>query len=139
MNEAEIAAGLAQTPSYRYAERVGRQLFVAGQVPRDSKGDLVGLGDASRQVEQCLRNLELLVRHHGFSAGDIRKLVLYVAGNRDEMNAAWSSVVNWFGESVPPATLLGVAMLGYVGQLVEVDATVVAASDKANSVGSAGG
>jgi hypothetical protein len=31
VNEAEIAAGLPATPQYQYAQRVGDQLFVAGQ------------------------------------------------------------------------------------------------------------
>ena len=38
---------------------------------------------------------------------------------------AWTEVVSCFDMNVPPATLLGVTFLGYVGQLVEVDAVVV--------------
>ena len=43
------------------------------------------------------------------------------------LSAAWKAVAEWFDGSVPPATLLGVARLGYVGQLVEVAATVLKA------------
>ena len=45
MNELEIKAGLAPTPGYRYAKQIGNQLHIAGQVPLDSAGTLVGLGD----------------------------------------------------------------------------------------------
>jgi enamine deaminase RidA (YjgF/YER057c/UK114 family) len=57
MNEAEIKAGLAVTPGYRYAEKVGNQLFVAGQVPHDADGQLVGIDDPHTQSSQCLDNL----------------------------------------------------------------------------------
>lgn len=53
MNEAELSAGLSATPQYRYADRLGDHLFVAGQVPLDSDGQLVGREDPSTQALQC--------------------------------------------------------------------------------------
>ncbi|WP_197506390.1 hypothetical protein [Acidovorax sp. RAC01] len=41
MNEAEIAAGLPSTPNHQYAQRVGSQLFLAGQVPQAADGSIV--------------------------------------------------------------------------------------------------
>jgi enamine deaminase RidA (YjgF/YER057c/UK114 family) len=125
MNEAETNAGLSPTPQYRYADRFGKQLFVAGQVPLDSHGNLVGHQDPSAQALQCLRNLERLLAIHEFQVNDIRQLVVYVIGEQASISAAWSAVADWFGGQVPPATLLGVAGLGHVGQLVEIDATVI--------------
>ncbi len=127
MNEAELSAGLSATPQYRYADRLGNRLFVAGQVPLDSRGQLVGPEDPSTQALQCLRNLERLLAVHEFQVTDIRQLVVYVVGDQASLAAAWSAVAVWFGGQVPPATLLGVAGLGYVGQLVEIDTTIVKA------------
>lgn len=127
MNEAELNAGLSATPQYRYADRLGDRLFVAGQVPLDSHGHLVGPQDPGAQALQCLRNLERLLAVHEFQVNDIRQLVVYVIGDQASLSAAWSAVADWFGGQVPPATLLGVAALGYVGQLVEIDATVIKA------------
>ena len=127
MNEAELSAGLSATPQYRYADRLGDRLFVAGQVPLDSHGQLVGPEDPSTQALQCLRNLERLLAVHAFQVTDIRQLVVDVVGDQASLTAAWSAVANWFGGQVPPATLLGVAGLGYVGQLVEIDATIIKA------------
>src|SRR3990167_7951187 len=112
MNEAEVAAGLASTPMYRYALHVGNELFVAGQVPRNSRGELVAPDDAAAQATQCLRNLDLLLSVHSFSITDIRQLVVYVVGDRTQLESAWTAVTAWFSEDVPPATLLGVACLG---------------------------
>ena len=125
MNETELSAGLAATPQYRYADRLGDRLFVAGQVPLDSHGQLVGPEDPSTQALQCLRNLERLLAVHAFQVTDIRQLVVYVVGDQASLAAVWSAVAGWFGGQVPPATLLGVSGLGYVGQLVEIDTTIV--------------
>ncbi len=127
MNEAERAAGMPGTPQYQYAQRVGNQLFIAGQVPHDSQGQLVGVGDPLVQASQCLHNLSLVLSVHRFSMADVRQLVVYVAGEQEQLSAAWKATTEFFAGQVPPATLLGVARLGYPGQLVEVGATVVKA------------
>jgi enamine deaminase RidA (YjgF/YER057c/UK114 family) len=124
-NEREEAAGLAPTPGYRYAEVVGRELFVAGQVPHDGEGNLVSPGDARRQAQQCLANLMALLDVHGFEARNVRHLRIYAAGGEHALRDAWTGVTEWFDDDVPPATLLGVNELGYLGQVVEIEATVV--------------
>jgi len=125
MNEAEEAADLAPTSGYRYATRVGNQLFVAGQVPHDAAGRVVGEGDPAAQAVQCLTNLRTLLRVHGFDEDDIRQLTIHVVGEHANLLAAWSAVESWFDQGVPPATLLGVNLLGYATQLVEIDATIL--------------
>lgn len=125
MNDAEQAAGLPQTPGYRYAERVDDELFVAGQVPQDGSGAIVAAGNPAGQATICLHNLSTLLDVHGFTVADIRRLVVYVVGPRSDLTAAWSSVVDWFDGPVPPATLLGVSQLGHADQVVEIDVTVI--------------
>jgi enamine deaminase RidA (YjgF/YER057c/UK114 family) len=124
MNEGEVGAGLAQTPNYRYADRVGGRLFVAGQVPRDAEANLVAPGDPVAQVRQCLGNLFTLIDHHGFSRDDIHQLTVYVVGPHQNLLDAWVEVTSCFESNVPPATLLGVTFLGYADQVVEIDAVI---------------
>ncbi len=50
MNDDAIAAGLPATAGYRYSDAVDGQLFVAGQVPQNSDGALVGTGDPAVQA-----------------------------------------------------------------------------------------
>lgn len=128
MNEAERASGMPATPQYQYATRVGNQLFLAGQVPHDSQGQLVGGGNAFLQASQCLHNLSTILSVHEFALAEVRQLVVYVVGEQDQLSAAWKATTEFFAGQVPPATLLGVSRLGYAGQLVEVGATVVRAS-----------
>ncbi len=123
MNEHELTAGLAPTPGYRYADRVGDHLYVAGQVPLDAEGTLVGADDPATQARQCLDNLRVLLGVHGFTVDDLRHLTIHVVGEHQNLLDAWGAVTAWFDGSVPPATLLGAHLLGHTGQLVEVDAT----------------
>ena len=125
MNDDEHGAGLAPTPGYRYAEVVGDQLHVAGQVPLDADGSLVGPADPARQARACLDNLRTLLGVHGFGLGDVRHLTIHVVGAHENLLAAWDAVRDWFDGDVPPATLLGAHLLGYTDQLVEIDATIV--------------
>jgi enamine deaminase RidA (YjgF/YER057c/UK114 family) len=125
VNEDEMRAGLPASSSYRYADVEGDQLFVAGQVPRDARGDIVGIDDPAVQATVCLDNLRIVLGVHGFTVNDLRQLTVYVVGEHQNLLDAWGATVSWFGGDVPPATLLGVNLLGYAEQLVEVDATVV--------------
>ena len=125
MNEAEMNSGLAKTPGYRYADRVGNQLFISGQMPWNEEGEIVGRNNPEIQAETCLNNLNKLLRLYGFEITDLRRITVYVVGNRDDLTVAWNAVRSWFNDAVPPATLLGVALLGYPDQMVEIDATIV--------------
>ena len=127
MNSLERSAGLPATPGYEYARRIGNQLFVAGQVPHDAAGHLVGSEDPQAQALQCLENLTTLLAAHEFTRSDIQHLVVYVVGSQEALASAWSGVKGWLDGQTPPATLLGVAALGHVGQVVEIDATVIKA------------
>ncbi len=126
MNENEYAAGMAVTPGYRYVDVVGDQLFVAGQVPQEGDGRLVGVDDPAAQATACLANLRTLVELHGFAMGDVRHLTIHVVGPHQNLLDAWGAVTAWFGDrGVPPATLLGAHLLGFEQQLVEIDATII--------------
>ena len=54
---------------------------------------------------------------------DLVKTTVYVASHdRDDLVTAWDVVSRHFGAHDVPSTLLGVAVLGYRDQLVEVEA-----------------
>ncbi len=103
---------------------VGNRLYVAGQVPVDAAGQVVSVADAGAQCRQCLDNLQVLIEQHGFALADIHQLTIYVVGDLAALHAAWGEAVAFFESNVPPATLLGVTLLGYENQLVELDAHI---------------
>lgn len=123
--------GLAEPPGYtHYAAVSGRGLvFLAGQVPLDERGALVGAGDPLAQTRQCLANLAAALRAVGARPEDaIRTTIYVVAAEQRWMGEVWRTVLESDLGAVArtAATLLGVARLGYEGQLVEIEVTVAA-------------
>ncbi|MEU9474923.1 RidA family protein [Streptomyces sp. NPDC048191] len=124
------APGLFPPPTYAHASVVeagARLAFLAGSVPLDEKGEIVGPGDPVRQAEQVIANLREQLHAVGSDLGHVVATEVYVVtGEPSELSAVWE-VVEASGLSAGPhsSTLLGVACLGYTGQLVEITATAV--------------
>ena len=77
--------------------------------------------------DQDIRELvRTVLTQAGCSLADVVRTTVYVAsGDQRDLVAAWEVVRAAFGDWDPPSTLLGVATLGWTGQLVEVEATAV--------------
>lgn len=97
-------------------------VFTAGAVPLDAGGELVGEGDAVAQAEQVITNLLAALEEGGARAEDVAKTTVYVAGEtHDDQVGVWQ-VVRSSAIGRAPSTLVGVPILGYRGQLVEIEA-----------------
>lgn len=110
---------------YSYASAVapGATVFTAGACPIDADGRVVDPGDVPAQTRRTLENLIVALRAAGCSLDDVLKTTVYVASSdRDDLLAAWAVVESELGSDGPPSTLLGVAALGFDGQLVEIEA-----------------
>src|SRR5689334_17524958 len=64
--------------NYSHVGRAGNTLFIAGQVPVDRDGNLVGRGDAEAQAEQVYRNLIAIVEHYGGTADNIMRMTTFI-------------------------------------------------------------
>ena len=115
---------------YAYAastEAPSRLVFTAGACPLDAEGRTVAVGDVAGQTEQVMANLRIALQAGGAELTDVLKTTVYVASSsRDDLGAAWQVVRRHFGEHDAPSTLLGVTVLGWPDQLVEVEAVAVA-------------
>lgn len=117
---------LSDVAEYAYASTVdasARLVFAAGACPLDADGNTVAVGDYAEQARQVMRNLEVALRDAGAELSDVVKSTVYVASSRQaDLVSAWEVVREAFGDHDPPSTLLGVTVLGYDDQLVEVEA-----------------
>jgi len=116
---------------YAYAARANQPdlIFTAGACPLDEQGQVIAPGDVRSQMRQALGNLRTALQESGAAIGDVLKTTVYVAsGDRADLVAAWTEVAGFFGDHDAPSTLLGVTILGYPGQLVEIEAIAVASS-----------
>ncbi|WP_425956167.1 RidA family protein [Xylanimonas sp. McL0601] len=121
-------AELHPTPGYSHVTVVeaGRTAHLAGQCPLDPAGTLVGRGDLDAQIDQVVANALAALGAVGARPEHVVRSVIYVVSDDVEvLGAAWHRLTS---SAIGPAfttasTLLGVARLGFGGQLVEVDLT----------------
>ena len=101
----------------------GSVLFTAGACPLDAQGRITAPGGLEAQARQALANLVATLAEAGSSLSQVVKTTVYVATNdRSELVRVWVVVEEGFAPARPPSTLLGVAVLGYPEQLVEIEA-----------------
>ena len=119
---------LHRPPGYHHVTIVeaGRTAYLAGQCPLDVTGGLVGPGDLAAQVGQIAENAMTALSAAGAEPHHVVRSVVYVVStDRDVLADVWQRLT---ASAIGPAfttasTLLGVAQLGFPGQLVEVDLT----------------
>ena len=121
-------AGVHEPPGYSHVTitSAGRLAHLAGQCPLDVSGQVVGRDDYDAQTDQVIANCLAVLEAAGAKPADVARSVIYVVSPDSAVLAGvWSRLM---GSELAPAfstasTLLGVAALGFTGQLVEIDLT----------------
>jgi len=119
---------LHETPGYHHVTIVeaGRTAYLAGQCPLGPSGALVGERDLDAQIDQVVANCGAALAAAGAGPEDVVRSVIYVvSGETAVLASAWARLN---ASPLAPAfstasTLLGVAQLGFSGQLIEIDLT----------------
>jgi enamine deaminase RidA (YjgF/YER057c/UK114 family) len=108
---------------YEYAAIAppGAVLFTAGACPLDPEGRVVAPGVHREQAKVALANLLAVLAAHGCGPQDLVRTTIYVVGDREDLVRVWDIVSAGLAPHRPPSTLLGVTVLGYPDQLVEID------------------
>ncbi|MFC8127539.1 RidA family protein [Streptomyces sp. NPDC057302] len=126
-----VVPTLFPPPGYAHAALVeaGTKLaFMAGSVPLDAEGNLVGEGDVARQTAQVVANLDEALRAIGSDLTQVVASTVYVVSDEPGvLSQAWEVVraSDLLAKGPHTSTLLGTTCLGYTGQLVEITATAV--------------
>jgi enamine deaminase RidA (YjgF/YER057c/UK114 family) len=125
---------LFQGVPYAYASIAppGALVFTAGACPLDDNGRVVGAGDVRAQASLAVANLSVALAEAGATFADVLKTTVFVASAQQaDLVAAWEVIEAAFGDHDAPSTLLGVTVLGYRDQLVEIEAVAVTAGPPA--------
>ena len=116
----------AVTVKYAYAATApadARLIFLAGSCPLNEDGSTAGVGDFAAQAAKCIENMNIALAKAGADLDDvISTRVLVASTEQSDLVAAWEVVRDFFGDHDVPSTLLGVTVLGYDNQLVEIEA-----------------
>ena len=118
---------LAKPPGYAHVVVASgtRLVMTAGAMPLDAAGNLVGAGDVRAQARRTLDNLMWQLAAAGASGEDVLKTTVYVASTDRADLVACRQEVQRSPLAAAASTLLGVALLGDAGQLVEIEAIAV--------------
>lgn len=116
-----------------HAIRVGRAVYVSGQVAVDSAGQLVGEGDLKAQATKAFANLAAVLRAGRAEPGDVVRLTVYVVNYKPEDLVAIRGAATAFfpGRYAPAMTVVGVQALFREGLLIAVDAIAQATNPRA--------
>lgn len=120
--------GVHEPPGYSHVTitSAGRLAHLAGQCPLDLSGRVVGPGDYDAQTDQVIANCLAVLAAAGAKPAEVVRSVIYVASADSAVLAGvWDRLM---ASELAPAfstasTLLGVTVLGFAGQLVEIDLT----------------
>lgn len=118
---------LHATPGYHHVTKIRADelVMLAGQCPLMPSGELAE-GGLAGQTDQVIQNILLALEAAGATPADVVRTVIYVASPvREDLSQVWAQLTE---SPLAPAftsasTLLGVAQLGFPGQLVEIDVT----------------
>ena len=119
------------TGKYSHAVRVrgGELLVIAGQVPIDVNGHIVGVGDIASQTPIVFENITKVLESAGGSFADVVELTYYIVGRGNVatfIEARTSIFERLFPAGAhPPATLVVVDGLANEAFLVEISALAV--------------
>ncbi|WP_394436397.1 RidA family protein [Streptomyces sp. SGAir0957] len=127
------SAALSDVAEYAYAATApagARLIFLAGSCPLDEDGATVAVGDYAGQAARCVENLRTALAAAGADLQDvISTRVLVASARQPDLVTAWEVVRDAFGEHDVPSTLMGVTVLGYHDQLVEIEAVAAVLDD----------
>lgn len=106
---------------YSPAVRAGDFIYVSGQIPVDPVTNKTVLGDIREETRQVLNNIERILEGCGATRNDVVKCQVYLAdvGEFPAMNEVYAE---FFGESKPARTTIGVGALPLKGAKIEIDA-----------------
>ncbi|MER6115272.1 RidA family protein [Streptomyces sp. A0642] len=119
------SATLSDVAEYAYAATApaeARLIFLAGACPLNEDGSTAAAGDYAGQAAKALENMRTALEDAGASLRDVISTRVLVASTRQEdLVTAWKVVREAFGDHDVPSTLMGVTVLGYQDQLVEIE------------------
>ena len=109
---------------YEYTAQAHGLVFTAGACPLDEHGMVVAPGDLEGQALRAVENLLAALERHAVGPESLVKTTVFVAARESsDLVRVWDVVSARLGPA--PSTLLGVSLLGYPDQLVEIEAIAV--------------
>lgn len=116
--------GLHRPPTYSHVIKAGNTVYLAGQVPVDAQGQVVGRGDITAQTTQVFENIRKALAAGGATFADLVKITVFITDPRFREPVA-EVRRKYLGTELPASTLLVVAGLAQPDYLLEIEGIAV--------------
>jgi 2-iminobutanoate/2-iminopropanoate deaminase len=120
----QVGAPRLKTATFSPGVKVGKLLFISGQISIDPEGNIVGRGDFAAQCKQVFENIKLVLDKAGASYSEIVKINTYLTDLREYPTFAQIRG-QYFAGNYPASTVVGVTGLAFEGAMLEVEAIAV--------------
>jgi enamine deaminase RidA (YjgF/YER057c/UK114 family) len=124
----QLVINLYPGTPYDYSATARGHVFPPGACPLAPEGRVVAPGDHELQAVRAVEDLLAALAAHAIGPESlVKKAVFVVAQVRADLVRVWDVVLARLGRA--PSILLGVSVLGYPDQLVEIEAIAVLEAD----------
>jgi 2-iminobutanoate/2-iminopropanoate deaminase len=114
-------------PAYSHVVTVtgpGKTIYIAGQLARDAKGNIVGPGDMRAQLEQTFKNLDACLKAAGATWADVVKTNTFVT-DYQAFSQCSDVRMRYFGVASPTSTTIQIGGLAQPEAMVEIEMIAV--------------
>jgi 2-iminobutanoate/2-iminopropanoate deaminase len=119
-NPPTVASPDGQFSQCAVVESGTRLLFISGQVPRNSSGETVGIGNMSAQAEQVFQNIHLILQSYNATFANTIKATIFVT-DMQRADEVTNVRAKFYGDAAPASTFVGISALGNPDWLLEVE------------------
>lgn len=117
----QYSSGRAYSKGVKVDVGDSEMLFISGQIPKNEKGEIVGLGDYAKQTEYVFEKLITILEEAGMTLNDVVKVNIYVT-DIEEFEKVSTVRNKYLKDAKPASTAIEVSGTVTEGCDVEIDA-----------------
>ena len=105
---------------FAQAIKVGKTIYVSGQLSHDEEGNFLHPDDFDAQLKQVYANFGKVLDHFNVTRNQVVSETQYVVNLHEHGTAMAAANLTYFGDHRPTSSTVGADSLFFPGQLIEI-------------------